>query len=89
MHWDAWIGPAPYRDFHNDLHPHEWHGWYDFGNGSLGNMACHVMDGVYWSLKIDHPDSVEVEEMTGGTDERYPGERGSAGTSRPAATCRR
>ena len=56
MHWDEWIGPAPYRDYHKDLHPHEWHGWYDFGNGSLGNMACHVMDGVYWALKIEHPD---------------------------------
>ena len=51
MHWDEWIGPAPYRDFHADLHPHEWHGWYDFGNGSLGNMACHVLDGVFWALE--------------------------------------
>ena len=42
LHWDDWIGPAPYRDYHTDLHPHEWHGWYDFGNGSLGNMGCHV-----------------------------------------------
>jgi predicted dehydrogenase len=50
MHWDSWIGPAPYRDFHTDLHPHEWHGWYDFGNGSLGNMGCHVLDGVFWAL---------------------------------------
>jgi len=72
MHWDEWIGPAPYRDFHSDLHPHEWHGWYDFGNGSLGNLACHVMDGMYWSLKIDHPESVELEAVTGGTDERCP-----------------
>ena len=72
MHWDEWIGPAPYRDFHADLHPHEWHGWYDFGNGSLGNMACHVLDGTYWSLKIDHPESVEMEAVTGGSDERYP-----------------
>src|SRR4029077_19686545 len=47
MRWDEWIGPAPYRDFHDDLHPHEWHGWYDFGNGSLGNMSCHVLD---WRL---------------------------------------
>ena len=39
MHWDEWIGPAPFRDFHDDIHPHEWHGWYDFGNGSLGNMG--------------------------------------------------
>jgi predicted dehydrogenase len=72
LHWDSWIGPAPYRDFHTDLHPHEWHGWYDFGNGSLGNMGCHVLDGVFWAFKIEHPDSVELEEVTGGSNERYP-----------------
>jgi predicted dehydrogenase len=70
MHWDEWIGPSPYRNFHDDLDPHEWHGWYDFGNGSLGNLACHVMDGVYWALKLEHPLSIEVESMAGGTDER-------------------
>ena len=48
MNWEAWIGPAPYREYHKDLVPHEWHGWYDFGNGSLGNLGCHVLDGVYW-----------------------------------------
>jgi predicted dehydrogenase len=72
MDWDQWIGPAPYRDFHSDIHPHEWHGWYDFGNGSIGNMGCHVLDGVYWALKIDHPTSIEAEEVRGGSDERYP-----------------
>jgi len=72
MHWDEWIGPAPYRDFHDDIHPHEWHGWYDFGNGSIGNMGCHVLDGLYWALKVEHPVSIEVEEMRGGSDERYP-----------------
>jgi len=72
LHWDEWIGPAPYRDYHSDLHPHEWHGWYDFGNGSIGNMGCHVLDGVFWALKIDHPSCIEVEELRGGSDERYP-----------------
>ncbi len=72
LHWEPWIGPAPYRDFHDDLHPHEWHGWYDFGNGSIGNMGCHVLDGVYWALKLEHPTSIEMEEVRGGTDERYP-----------------
>jgi predicted dehydrogenase len=72
LHWDEWIGPAPYREFHSDLHPHEWHGWYDFGNGSLGNLGCHVLDGVYWSLKLEHPTSVEVEAINGGSAERYP-----------------
>ena len=72
LNWDSWIGPARYRDYHTDLHPHEWHGWYDFGNGSLGNMGCHVLDGVFWALKIEHPTSIEVEEQRGGSDERYP-----------------
>ncbi len=85
LHWDEWIGPAPYREYHpdsiktehgktkvNPLHPHEWHGWHDFGNGSLGNMACHVMDGAFWALKIEHPTSIEVEELAGGSSERYP-----------------
>jgi predicted dehydrogenase len=72
LHWDEWIGPAPYRDFHGDLHPHSWHGWYDFGNGSIGNMGCHVLNGVYWALKVDHPTSIEVEHLRGGSNERYP-----------------
>ena len=72
LHWDSWIGPATYRDFHSDLHPHEWHGWYDFGNGSIGNMGCHVLDGVFWALKVEHPASIEVEYIRGGSDERYP-----------------
>lgn len=72
MDWDSWIGPAPYRDFHDDLHPHEWHGWHDFGNGSIGNMGCHVLDGVYWALNLDHPTSIECEELRGGSDERWP-----------------
>ena len=72
MDWDSWIGPAPYRDYHSDLHPHEWHGWYDFGNGSIGNMGCHILDGVFWALKIEHPTSIEAEYVRGGTDERYP-----------------
>ncbi len=72
LHWDEWIGPAPYREFHDDLHPHEWHGWYDFGNGSIGNMGCHVLDGIYWALKVEHPTSIEVESLRGGSEERYP-----------------
>ncbi len=72
MNWESWIGPAPYRDFHDDLHPHEWHGWFDFGNGSLGNMGCHVLDGVFWALKVEHPTTIEAEEIIGGSNERYP-----------------
>jgi hypothetical protein len=72
VNWDAWIGPAPFRHFHEELHPHEWHGWRDFGNGSIGNMGCHVLDGVFWALKIGHPERIELEQIRGGGDERFP-----------------
>jgi predicted dehydrogenase len=72
MSWDQWIGPAPYREYHKGLHPHDWHDWYDFGNGSLGNMGCHVLDGAFWALELEHPLSVEMEEVRGGTKEQYP-----------------
>jgi predicted dehydrogenase len=72
LHWDTWIGPAPFRQYHSELHPHEWHGWYDFGNGSIGNMGCHVLEGVFWALKAENPSSVEMEYVRGGTDARYP-----------------
>jgi predicted dehydrogenase len=72
MHWEEWIGPAPYRDYHKGLHPHDWHDWYDFGNGSLGNMACHVMDGAVWALKLRWPTVIEAEYVLGGSAEQYP-----------------
>ena len=72
LHWDNWIGPAPYREYHKDLHPHEWHNWHDFGNGSLGNMGCHVLDGAMWALQLEQPTAIEVEYMLGGNTEQYP-----------------
>lgn len=72
LHWDDWLGPAPHRDYHAGLHPHDWHDWFDFGNGSLGNMGCHVLDGVFWALKVEHPTAIELEEVRGGSSEQYP-----------------
>jgi hypothetical protein len=72
MDWDAWIGPAPFRKFHSDLHPHGWHLWHDFGNGSVGNWSCHLVDPSYWALKLKSPEAVEVEDMYGGIGGVWP-----------------
>ena len=61
LHWDLWIGAAPMRKYHPCYHPHDWHYWWDFGNGTLGNMACHYMDLVFWALQLRHPTSVETQ----------------------------
>ena len=70
--WDSWIGPAPYREFQDDLHPHNWHLWTDFGNGSIGNMGCHLFDPSYWALRLGSPAAVEVEDMEGGGGGTWP-----------------
>ena len=57
--WDMWLGPAPYRPYHPDYAPNAWRAWWDFGTGSLGDLGCHVLDPVFWALKLGHPASVE------------------------------
>ena len=59
MAWDLWIGPAPYRPYHPAYHPEKWRAWWDFGTGSLGDLGCHIMDPVFWALKLKYPVSVE------------------------------
>jgi predicted dehydrogenase len=45
-------------------HPFAWRGWWDFGCGALGDMACHVMDGANWALKLGAPTSVELVDVS-------------------------
>ena len=60
LDWDLWIGPAPYRPYHPVYHPAQWRGWWDFGTGGLGDMGCHILDHTFWSMKLDHPTSIEA-----------------------------
>jgi hypothetical protein len=69
LDWDLWLGPAPKRPFvagwPEDKRlpvycPFVWRGWWDFGCGAIGDMACHIMDGPYWALKLGAPTTVEL-----------------------------
>jgi predicted dehydrogenase len=61
LDWDLWVGPAPMRDYNACYVPFKWRGWWDFGTGALGDMACHIMDMAYWALDLGAPISVEAE----------------------------
>ncbi len=62
LSWDLWLGPAPVRPFWpGRYHPAQWRRWWDFGQGTLGDMACHYMDLPFWALKLRHPTSCEAE----------------------------
>jgi predicted dehydrogenase len=61
LDWDLWLGPAPQRPYSPAYVPFSWRGWWDFGTGSLGDMACHHMDLPFWALGITHPTVVSAD----------------------------
>ena len=73
LHWDEWLGPAPHREYHDGLHPFSWRSWRDFGTGTIGDMACHNMDALFWVLKIGEARKFTVEclALKGGSEEMY------------------
>jgi predicted dehydrogenase len=74
LHWDEWIGPAPYREYHDGLHPFSWRNWKAFGTGTIGDMACHNLDALFWALKIGEAKTFTVEclHTEEGSEEKYP-----------------
>jgi len=61
IHWDLWLGPAPKRPYNPIYLPARWRGWWDFGGGNIGDMACHHMDLPFWALGLRHPATIEAE----------------------------
>jgi len=62
LDWDCWLGPAPLRPFKKDVYQtFNWRGWYEFGTGALGDMACHTVNMPFRALKLGFPSVVECE----------------------------
>src|SRR5262245_43496960 len=61
LDWDLWLGPAPERPYHSTYVPFYWRRWWDFGGGSLADMACHHVDLPFWALKLGAPIRIEAE----------------------------
>jgi len=70
LDWDLWLGPAQERPYHPAYLPFKWRGWVDFGTGALGDMGCHILDTVFWELKMGQADTIEVEATTTHFDEQ-------------------
>ena len=60
LDWDLWLGPARPRPYHPTYHPAKWRAWWEFGTGSLGDMGCHIVDPLFWALRLKYPVSVEA-----------------------------
>lgn len=70
LDWEAWLGPASERPFSAIYRP--WHGWCDFGTGSLGGWGTHVMDAICFALKLGYPQRVELLDVGDVSEDRFP-----------------
>jgi predicted dehydrogenase len=61
LHWDLWLGTAPERPYNHAYAPFAWRGWWDFGTGAIGDMACHTMNLAYMALNLGAPSSVAAD----------------------------
>jgi predicted dehydrogenase len=61
LDWNLWLGPAAERPFHPGYAHFNWRGWWDFGTGAMGDMACHIMDAAFWVLGLQYPARVIPE----------------------------
>src|SRR5437867_4151507 len=73
LNWDCWLGPAAQRPYKKDVyHSFKWRGWYDFGTGALGDMACHTVNMPFRALKLGYPTVVECEMASRTYPETFP-----------------
>jgi predicted dehydrogenase len=71
LDWDLWLGVAPERPYADGYHPFKWRGWWDFGSGALGDMACHTVNMPYMGLELKNPTAVQAE-TSGHNKDSYP-----------------
>jgi predicted dehydrogenase len=71
LDWNLWLGTAPERPYAPGYHPNSWRGWWDFGSGALGDMACHTVNMPYMALELRDPTAV-VATTSGHNRDSFP-----------------
>ena len=94
LDWESWIGAARMRPYKKDIyHTFKWRGFFDFGTGAFGDMACHTMNVPFRGLRLQEVTSAECTQIVDRSDDMYPSksivrltyaERCAAGKKLPA-----
>jgi hypothetical protein len=73
LKWDLWLGPAPLRPFKAGVYqPFNWRGWFEFGTGAMGDMACHTANMPFRAAKLGYPRLVELLDHSELNPDTYP-----------------
>ncbi|REL38989.1 gfo/Idh/MocA family oxidoreductase [Rhodohalobacter sp. SW132] len=59
LDWDLFVGPAQMRPYNEIYTPWNFRGWWDFGTGALGDMACHILHAPFKALELGYPTKVQ------------------------------
>ncbi len=60
LDWDLWLGPAPWRPFHHEIHPVAFRAWSDYSGGGMTDWGAHHFDLAQWGLGKDHTGPVRI-----------------------------
>ncbi|MBI4586463.1 MAG: Gfo/Idh/MocA family oxidoreductase [Planctomycetes bacterium] len=60
LDWNRWIGPAPWRPYHHEIHPFRWRAFRDYSGGMMTDWGAHHLDIAQWGLGMDGGGPIEV-----------------------------
>ena len=72
MDWNTWIGVGREHAYSSEIAPFKWRGYYDYGCGALGDMACHILGAPNMALMLGAPTSVECIKQEGTSEFTFP-----------------
>lgn len=65
LNWDEWHAARPAHPFSARLHPQTWRGWFEYGDGALGDWGAHIIDTAHRFLELGLPHTIEATRRDG------------------------
>jgi len=72
LNWDVWHMNKAVHPFSKRLHPGDWRGWFNYGNGAFGDWGPHILDTCHRFLELGLPHTIEAVKRDGANEFIFP-----------------